>query len=273
VTFAVSGVADAVENPTVDFPLWQRWNDYGIGLLLKGKAELRQAEAAFQEVEKLGRFDGPLNLARVYNTEGRLDEAVAALTRADSFRDDAAYPRWTWAWLSGVVNRQEGRLEEAVINLRSVLEDRTPAMIEKKFDFSLDYEVINLLGQTLFDLGRQRKGQEQLEEAQAYWRQAVEQFQNTLRLDPENVAAHYNLALLYQELGDEPKAQEHRELHLKYKPDDNAQGRAVRLAREKYPAANHAAEAVVKYPLQRQGAPGLELAAEGGEPAIVESAE
>jgi tetratricopeptide (TPR) repeat protein len=91
--------------------------------------------------------------------------------------------------------------------------------------------------------------------------QAVEQFQKTLALDSENVAAHYNLALLYQELGDEAKAQEHRTLHLKYKPDDNAQGRAVRLAREKYPAANHAAEAVVKYPLQRPGAPGLEVAA------------
>jgi hypothetical protein len=29
------------------------------------------------------------------------------------------------------------------------------------------------------------------------------------------------------------------------------------LARERYPAANHAAEAVVKYPLHRPGAPGL----------------
>src|SRR5690606_9992925 len=51
-------------------------------------------------------------------------------------------------------------------------------------------------------------------------------------------------------------AEEHQGLHERYKPDDNAQGRAVRLAREKYPAANHAAEAVVKYPLQREGAPG-----------------
>ncbi len=48
-----------------------------------------------------------------------------------------------------------------------------------------------------------------------------------------------------------------KQLHLRYKPDDNAQGRAERLARERYPAANHAAEAVVKYPLQRPDAPGL----------------
>jgi len=53
------------------------------------------------------------------------------------------------------------------------------------------------------------------------------------------------------------KAAYHSAEHLKYKPDDNAQGRAVRLAREKYPAANFAAEALVIYPLQRPGAPGL----------------
>ena len=52
-------------------------------------------------------------------------------------------------------------------------------------------------------------------------------------------------------LGDSEKATDHRKWHLRYKPDDNAKGRAVRLAREKYPAANHAAEAVVIYPLQR----------------------
>ena len=46
-----------------DFPMWQRWNDYGIGLLLKGnagsdKGELKQAAAAFSEVEALGRRKG-----------------------------------------------------------------------------------------------------------------------------------------------------------------------------------------------------------------------
>ncbi len=38
------------------FSGWERWNDYGIGLLRQGKkGESRQAEAAFAEVEKLGR--------------------------------------------------------------------------------------------------------------------------------------------------------------------------------------------------------------------------
>jgi tetratricopeptide (TPR) repeat protein len=257
VTFPVAGVDATFANSDRDIPPWQRWNDYGIGLLLKGKAELRQAAEAFTQVESLKRWDGPMNLARVYNAEGRLDDAVAALQRADSYSDEAGYPRWTWAWLSGHINRQQGHLAAAIQNLRSVLEDRTPDMHARGFDFSLDYEVINLLGQTLFDLGRLRARQGRNDEARRAWQEAVEAFHKTLDLDSENVTAHHNLQLLYAELGDDKKSGEHERLHLRFKADDNAQGRAERLARERYPAANHAAEAVVKYPLQRTGAPGL----------------
>jgi tetratricopeptide (TPR) repeat protein len=267
VTFPVAGVEGTVENPEREIPLWQRWNDYGIGLLLKGKAELRQAEDAFAEVEKLGRWDGPLNLARVYNAEGRVDEAVAALARADEHNTKEGFPRATWAWLSGDVNRQQGRLEEAVINLRSVLSDRTEVMRSTKFDFSYDYEVINLLGQTLFDVGRQQSRQGREDEAGVAFGQAVDAFNRTLEIDPENVTAHHNLQLLYAEVGETEKSREHERLHLRYKEDDNAQGQAVRLAREKYPAANHAAEAVVKYSLQRSGAPGFTQQTPGLPPA------
>ncbi len=250
-TFPISGVSAKVANPTPEFPVWQRWNDYGIGLLLKGKAELRQAEEAFLAVERENRFDGPLNLARVYEREGRLDEAVEALNRAADYRDDPAFPRWTWAWLNGVVNSQQGYLADAEESLRSVLEDRTDAMRERKFDFRLDYEVLNLHAETLFAIGQQRQRQNREEEAKTCWLQAVQQFQQTLQIDPENVTAHYNLQLLYEQLGDQPRAEEHRKLHQRYKPDDNARDRAVRLARERYPAANHAAEAVVIYELSR----------------------
>ena len=49
------------------------------------KGELIQAAQAFEQVEKLGRADGPVNLARVYFKEGRLDDAVSALQRASKF--------------------------------------------------------------------------------------------------------------------------------------------------------------------------------------------
>ncbi|MCI0360219.1 MAG: hypothetical protein L0211_17210, partial [Planctomycetaceae bacterium] len=64
----------------------------------------------------------------------------------------------------------------------------------------------------------------------------------------------------YEQLGERQKAAEHREAHQRFKLDDNAADRAVRLAREKYPAANQAAEALVIYSLHRQSEP----AATGG---------
>ena len=48
-----------------------------------------------------------------------------------------------------------------------------------------------------------------------------------------------------------PKEQYHRLLHTRYKPDDNAAEVAIPAARRRYPAANHAAEALVIYDLQR----------------------
>lgn len=99
VTFPVEGVTAEITNPERDVPQWQRWNDYGIGMLLKGKAELKQAAAAFTELEKLQRFDGPLNLARVLVAEagpGQLDEAAAAITRAAEFKAKTIRPLGRW---------------------------------------------------------------------------------------------------------------------------------------------------------------------------------
>jgi len=242
--------AERVDDPR-NIPPWQRWNDYGIGLLLKGKAELRQAADAFSQVN---RYDGPLNLARVYYMEGRLDEAVDAVRRASQYTDPPP-PPWTVAWLSGLVNRQQGHLAEAEQDFRSVLEGRSQEMLERQFDFSLDYEVINLLGETLFDRAKQLRGPAHAEQRKALLTEAVNQFQKTLSIDPENVGAHYNLSLLYGQLGDLEQANRHRALHARYKPDDNARDRAVAAARKKYPAADHAAERVAIYPLVRSSLP------------------
>ncbi len=79
-------------------------------------------------------------------------------------------------------------------------------------------------------------------------------FERTLAIDSENVNAHFNLYLIRKQLGDETAAQRHFELYKKYKPDDNARDRAIAIARAADPAANHAAEAIVIYDLQRPGA-------------------
>ncbi len=257
VTFPVAGIEVDIKPTTSDIPTWQRWNDYGIGMLLKGKAELRQAADAFTEVEKLDRFDGPLNVARVLEREGRLDEAVAALRRADAYRSEPDFPRWTWAWLSGVVNRQQGHLEQAQTDFTSVLTDITPEMQHRGFDFSRDYVVINQLGMTLFDRGKAMNRRNFENQAREFFLKAVKQFEWTLTIDAENVAAHFNLQQLYGLLDDKEKSTRHAEFHSRYKMDDTARGQAVRLARERYPAADFAAEDLVIYTLHRPGATGL----------------
>lgn len=240
----------AALNDARGIPAWQRWNDYGIGAFLKGKAELRQAEQAFQQVERLGRYDGPLNLGRVYLAEGRLNEASAAVDRTKEFSEPAA-PSWTVSWLTGAINRQQGNLDAAEEAFRTALTYDTEETRRRKFDFSKDYVVNNLLGQTLFDQSKRLRGEDRREPREAKIDEALAAFQRTLDLDPENLAAHYNLSLLYRAINNESAADRHRKLHAVYKPDDNARDRAERLAREKYPYADHAAEKVVIYDLNR----------------------
>lgn len=259
ITFPVEGLAVAVTNDVSKIDLWQRWNDYGIGLFLEGnvgseKGELVQAEEAFTQVEKLGRADGPLNLARVYFKEGRLDDAVKALDRAVKFTPPA--PKWTVAWLTGMVNKQNGYLDEAIKQFRSVLEDRYPELDERGFNFSKDYEVINELGQAYFERAKMERADK--EKQKEFLSLAAERFEATLKLDQENLAAHYNLALIRGQLGEEAKAAFHRREHEKYRPDDNARDRAIAIHRRQNPAADHAAQSIVIYDLQRPGAFGLE---------------
>ena len=252
----VDSVDDLKTDPAVTRQIaaivpWQRWNDYGIGMLLTGKAQLRQAEAAFTQVAAFDRFDGPLNLARTYLTEGRLDEATDALNTARQYDGDAAAPPWTVAWLAGRISRQQGDLTGAIDQFETVLNYETAETRRRGFDFSLDYVVWNDLGQALFDRAKQLRGAAREEARSARFGQAVDAFARTLAIDPENATAHYNLALLHDRLGNAAESEHHRSEHAIYKPDDNARDRAERLARERYPEANRAAEAVTIYPLTR----------------------
>ena len=244
--------SDVVVNQSPDIPLWQRWNDYGIGLLRKGdsgssRGELRQAEHAFSEVETLGRPDGPLNLARVYVKEGRLEEAVDALGRAAA----AGAPPWTVDWFTGIVNRQNGFLEEAVENFTAIASTSYPSARARGFDFSKDYRVLGELGATLVDLAALERGDARRANRDRLLREAVSWFERSLEIDPERAQAHYNLYLALLQLGDTERAERHRALHEKYRPDDNARDRAVAAARRRDPAANHNAEAIVIHDLTR----------------------
>ena len=257
VTFPV-GAGLAVDNPPSEIDEWQRWNDYGIGLLRKAgsqaRGELAGAEEAFRRVEELGRPDGPLNLARVYLAEGTVgDKAVEALARASRLTEPKATP-WTLAWLSGQVDKQNGNLDEAIAAFESLVAASSPELTERGFDFSQDYNLRNELGSALFERSKLERGDARRASREALLRKALGHFEYTISIDQENVTAHYNLALIHGQLGDKEKARQHRELHQKYKPDDNARDRTIAIHRAKNPAADFAAEAIVLYDLRREGA-------------------
>ena len=232
-------------SPPADTPAWERWNDYGIGLLAKPeRGALRQAEHAFRRVSDLGRPQGDLNLARVLIREGRLSEAAETLRRAAA---KGAYP-WSVAWFGGLVDMQNGEFDAAIRSFTDLIDTRFEEARRRGFDFSRDYRVQNALALALFE--RAKLASTGADE-EALLRSALARHEAALAEDPENVAAHYGLAQIHARLGNQGAASHHRTLHATYRPDDNARDRAVARARRRDPAANFAAQPLVVYDLQR----------------------
>ena len=88
------------------------------------KGELKQAEEVFRKVAELGRADGWVNLARVYQREGRIPDALAALEKAATHKEPAA--PWVINWLTGQINARNGQLDEAIASFEAVLDDPDP---------------------------------------------------------------------------------------------------------------------------------------------------
>jgi hypothetical protein len=228
-------------------PEWERWNDYGIGLLRKARGrQLAQAEEAFREVERLGRPEGPLNLARVYLLDGRTaTEAPLALARATQMPVPLGAP-WTHRFLGALVEKENGRLTVALEHLQSLLVDAFPEAAGRGFDFSQDLRLLNEIGQTAWLLAvAEPPGPSRSDRL----RIAREGFERALRVDPEDLAAHWGLSFVAEADGDPVRAAHHRAEHARYKPDDNARDAAAAVAR-RVPWANHAAEPVVVYELR-----------------------
>ncbi|MDH3901259.1 MAG: tetratricopeptide repeat protein, partial [Gammaproteobacteria bacterium] len=257
VALPVAGNAAAVPAQPVNIPVVERWNDYGIALLREGntgssRGELRQAEQAFRQVEALHDANGALNLARVYFKEGRLEEAASALSRARS-SDPPAAP-WTIAWYSALIDRENGHLEEAGKTLEVIIGNQFREARRRGFDFSRDIRVVNELGRVRFEQARQMRGVHLQGERRRLLEESRDRFNRTLEIEPENLAAHYNLAQVYTELGATEQAAGHRALFDKYRPDDHAVEQAVAKHRSENPAADHAAAAIAIYDLNRKGA-------------------
>jgi tetratricopeptide (TPR) repeat protein len=198
VQVAVQGGPAAKNEPSPVQPAWQRWNDYGIGLLLEGpakggqKGELKQAEQIFLKVAELDRADGWVNLARVYQKEGRIPEALAALEKAAAHKEPPA--PWVINWLTGQINVRNAMFDEAIENFQAVLNTRIP---ERKIDLSLDFEVNNELASALYIRSKQESVDS--DERRELLMKAIAAYRRTLAIDSEDVFAHYGLAQAYHD--------------------------------------------------------------------------
>ena len=246
ITFPVQNSQSGALEQLSGIDAWERWNDYGIGMLLKPKrVGLRQAELAFKEVVKLERPEGHLNLARVWLAEGRLEEAAEALNKA---YEGGAYP-WSIAWFSGLVDKQLGNFEAAIDKFDQLRRTAFEDARKRGFDFSRDYNLLNQLALSYFELSKTAETENRRSELLTI---AADTYHAALFEDPENVQSHYGLMQVYERLDRTMDATYHRNQHQKYRIDDNAKDRAVNAARRKDAAANHASESIVIYDLHRQ---------------------
>ncbi|MCE2883996.1 MAG: tetratricopeptide repeat protein [Planctomycetaceae bacterium] len=244
---AAAGAADAV-------PELQRWYDYGIGLFREsdrgaGRGALRQADEAFARVAELDPAIGALARARLAVREGRLDDASAALARA---AEAGSKSPWTLAYFTALVDKQNGNFAKAAEGFRRVLATDFAGARERGFDFSIDVRVLNELSESLLEAALAVRNEEVRTRLAREAQQAARQ---SLDVDPEQAQTWWFVNRACEMLGDAESAQAARDQHARYKPDENARDRAVRLAREKYPWADAAAEATVLYSLMREGAP------------------
>jgi tetratricopeptide (TPR) repeat protein len=235
---------DAPEPKTavlLDPSVRERWNDYGIGLLLQG--DLKGSEAAFLKVTQMepGYADGWVNVGRARLTEGNLAGAEEVLRQA--LEVDPALAK-THFFL-GTALKQAGRYDEALPQLR-----QAAALYPR------DRVVRNQIGRLLF-LKRQ-------------YRDAIAELQQVLAIDPEDLQAHYNLMLAYQGAGDSAMAKEHEALYRRFKMDESAQT-ITGPYRQLHPNDNNERQAVHEHqsglPTPVAPAYGPPRAARGGRPA------
>jgi tetratricopeptide (TPR) repeat protein len=173
---------------------WQRWNDYGIGLLLQG--DLKAAQVAFEKVTELDpqNPDGWVNIGRAALQEGDVPRTRAVLEKALAISPKLARAHFFYASLL----KTAGDYDQAVAHLQIVLQQ-----------YPRDRVALNNLGRVLF---LQRK-----------YADAVKVLQQVLAVDPEDLQAHYNLMLCYNGLGDEKMAKKHQARYLRFKADESAQ--------------------------------------------------
>ena len=196
------------ENPVAapdpqDNPEWMRWNNFGIACL----DELQYADAvnAFAQVVKLrpDYADGYTNIALTNILWEKYGSARGNLEKALARSPDDARALYYMA----LVERRTGNSEAELADLEKVV-TQYPRSSDARRE----------LGKSYYRLNR-------LQDAKA-------QFETLQTIEPDDVAAHYNLSLIYARLGMDDKASEQATLFADKKADPNSPTYSLEFLRD-----------------------------------------
>ena len=172
----------------------ERWNDYGIGLLLQG--DLRGAEAVFLRVAQMdpSYADGFVNVARCRIQVG--DNSGAQETLRQAFKLDPNLAKAHYFY--GQTLKVLGQYDEALKHLRAA-----------EVQFPRDRGVLNEIGRVLL--------------LQRRYEESIAALRRVLGVDPEDLQAHYNLMLALRGAGRITEAQREQALYERFKADESSQ--------------------------------------------------
>jgi tetratricopeptide (TPR) repeat protein len=177
----------------------ERWNDWGIGLLLQG--DLKGAEYAFKKVTEAepGYPDGWVNVARALVQEGETDAAKPYLKRAL-----ALSPQLARAWFfNSATQKADGDYDGALQSLERV-----------RVQYPRDRVVLNQIARLYF-----------LKRDYAH---AIDALRQVNAVDPEDVQMHYTWMLCSRGIGDASTADREEQLFRRFKAEESSQSITAR---------------------------------------------
>jgi Tfp pilus assembly protein PilF len=182
---------------------WMRWNNYGIGLL--DAQRYGESAHAFERVTELrpDYADGFTNVAIADFQWERYDEARGSLTKALQLAPHNARALYYFA----LVERTQGHLDAAISDLREVTAQ-----------FPRSRDAHRELG---FSLYQQHKYDE-----------AKTEYETLQSIDPDDLAAHYILSIVYRRLGMKKQAARESEAFADQKDDPTASTYALEFLRK-----------------------------------------
>jgi tetratricopeptide (TPR) repeat protein len=172
----------------------ERWNDWGIGLLLQG--DLKGAEYAFKKVTEAepAYADGWVNVARALIQEGETDAAKPFVAQAIKVAPQLDRIKFFLA----AIQKTDGDYDGALQSLERV---RTA--------YPRDRVVLNQIARLQF-LKRD-------------YAKAIETLKQVNSIDPEDVQMHYTWMLSSRGLGDAASAEREEKLFRRFKADEASQ--------------------------------------------------